>query len=277
MKTLRKWAETCIRGVTWQQLALIVLGTAVLSFGVHNIHQRAGVTEGGVIGMILLLHQHLGWSAAILSPLLDVICYGLAWRQLGVGFIRLSVFSTLCLAGFYRLWELFPPLLPDLSAHPLWAAVLGGVLVGLGAGLVVSQGGSCGGDDALALSIARVTRWRLSAAYLVTDLTVLALICTPTVLKPESTYSTSPVMRLERSDARNTAELPTSSMVTFSRIGDISAKCLYISRKPPTPAAANVRIGPAEIAFTRIFCGPRSYAKYLVDDSSAALATPITL
>ena len=178
MKTLRKWAKTCLCDVTWQQLALIALGTAVLSFSVHNIHQRAGVTEGGVIGMILLLHHHLGWSAALLSPLLDLICYGLAWRQLGVGFIRLSVFSTLSLAGFYRLWELFPPLLPDLSAHPLWAAVLGGVLVGLGAGLVVSQGGSCGGDDALALSIARVTRRRLSAAYLVTDLTVLGLSLT---------------------------------------------------------------------------------------------------
>src|SRR6266487_3214596 len=104
-----------------------------------------------------------------------------------------------------------------------------------------------------------------------------ALICTPTVLNPESTYSTSPVIRADISEARNTAAFPTSSMVTFSRIGDISAKCLYIPRKPPTPAAASVRIGPAEIAFTRIFCGPKSYAKYRVDDSNAAFATPITL
>ena len=42
-------------------------------------------------------------------------------------------------------------------------------------GLVVRQGGSSGGDDALALTIAHVTHWRISRAYLVTDLTVLAL------------------------------------------------------------------------------------------------------
>jgi hypothetical protein len=34
---------------------------------------------------------------------------------------------------------------------------------------------------------------------------------------------------------------------------------------------------PAEIAFTRMFSGPRSAARYRTDASSAALATPITL
>ena len=43
------------------------------------------------------------------------------------------------------------------------------------------------------------------------------------------------------------------------------------------PLAASVLIGPAEIALTRIFSGPRSIARYLTDASSAALATPITL
>jgi hypothetical protein len=90
----------------------------------------------------------------------------------------------------------------------------------------------------------RFTGYRLLLTALPALFILFADICTPMMLKPESTYNTSPVNALERSEARNTAELPTSSMVTFSRMGAISAKCLYISRKPPTPAAANVRIGP---------------------------------
>ncbi len=66
-------------------------------------------------------------------------------------------------------------MLPDLSAHPLTAAVLGGMFVGIGVGLIVRQGGSSGGDDALALTISHTLRWRLSRAYLFTDLTVLIL------------------------------------------------------------------------------------------------------
>ena len=37
------------------------------------------------------------------------------------------------------------------------------------------QGGASGGDDALALTISRVTRLRLSRSYLFTDLVVLGL------------------------------------------------------------------------------------------------------
>ena len=47
--------------------------------------------------------------------------------------------------------------------------------VGIGCGLIVRQGGSSGGDDALALVISRVTGLRLSKCYLATDLSVLAL------------------------------------------------------------------------------------------------------
>ena len=49
------------------------------------------------------------------------------------------------------------------------------LFVGIGVGLIVRQGGSSGGDDALALVISKVAKCRLSFAYLFTDLTVLAL------------------------------------------------------------------------------------------------------
>ena len=69
-------------------------------------------------------------------------------------------------------------MLPNLSASPFAAAVLGGLFVGVGVGLVVRQGGSAGGDDALALSISKATGWRVGRCYLFTDLTVLALSLT---------------------------------------------------------------------------------------------------
>ena len=69
-------------------------------------------------------------------------------------------------------------MLPDLSNRPLIAAVLGGMFVGIGVGLIVRQGGSSGGDDALALSISHLLRWRLSRSYLFTDVVVLLLSLT---------------------------------------------------------------------------------------------------
>lgn len=157
---------------------IIVLGACILSFGLYNIHERTGVTEGGVLGMTLLLQHWFGLSPAIASPVMDIACYLLAWHFLGNAFAKYAVAASLAFAASHALWEQFPPLLPDLSAFPMAAAILGALFVGLGVGLVVRIGGACGGDDALALTIAHVSRWPISRCYLFTDLAVLLLSLT---------------------------------------------------------------------------------------------------
>lgn len=166
--------------LTLRRFLALMLGTAILSLGMHSIHRRVGITEGGVLGMVLLLHHHLGIAPWLLTPMLDGICYILGWRFLGGDFIRLSLVSTLGASAFFRLWERLPYLLPDLTAHPLIAALLGGICVGVGVGvgLIVRQGGSGGGDDTLALVISQKMHCRLSHAYLFTDLSVLLLSLT---------------------------------------------------------------------------------------------------
>ncbi|MFR5725621.1 MAG: YitT family protein [Clostridium sp.] len=153
----------------------ITIGTAITTFGLYNVHQQADITEGGILGLILLLNFWLGMSSSLLSPILDFLSYLMGFKYLGKEFLKTSIFATLCMAGFFRLWELFPPLLPSLADIPLAASVLGGCFIGIGCGLVVRQGASCAGDDALALVISKITGWRISRAYLFTDLTVLVL------------------------------------------------------------------------------------------------------
>ena len=161
-----------------RRVALIALGMAITTFGLFNIHRRVDVTEGGVLGMVLAARPSLRHSAVAFD------------RRARRGLL----FPRLARAGYeiphplrrgHAVWfGLFPPLgvhRPD-SAQFKRSAAFGGasgrVLCGRGRGLVVRQGGSSGGDDALALVIAKKTKWRLSRAYLFTDLTVLALSLT---------------------------------------------------------------------------------------------------
>lgn len=163
------------RVFTPQTVICIVIGTAIASFGLHHVHQRTGITEGGVLGMILLLNHWFGIPAAIASPVLDLICYFAAFHLLGKDFLKTSAFASVCLAGWFFLWERLPYLFPDLSGHPLAASVTGAVFIGVGVGLVVRKGASSGGDDALAMAIQKAMGCRIAAAYLFTDLTVLVL------------------------------------------------------------------------------------------------------
>lgn len=176
-RTKRLFAKLA-EGLTVKKLLLIVLGAAICTFGIHNIHQRVNITEGGIIGLMLLVEHWLGVSPAYITPILDAACYLLAFKYLGGMFIKLSLISTLCVSGWYKVWEQLPYLFPDLSQKPLVGALVGGVFVGVGFGLIIRQGGSGGGDDALALTISHLFRWRLSVAYMFTDFVVLALSLT---------------------------------------------------------------------------------------------------
>lgn len=172
---MKAFLGKCTEGLTLKKILLLLLGAMICSFGIHNIHSRTGITEGGVIGLMLLLEHWLNISPAYITPILDIACYALAMKFLGGKFIKLSMIATAFVSCGYKLWEQFPPMLPDLSGHPLSAAVLGGIFVGFGVGIIVRQGGSSGGDDALALTVSHVLHWKLSRTYLFTDVVVLLL------------------------------------------------------------------------------------------------------
>lgn len=169
--------------LTLKRVIFIIVGSAIFTFGIHNIHSRVDITEGGIIGLMLLIEHWTGLSPALITPVLDCLCYVLAFKFLGSGFIIVSAVSTLTVSLFYKLWELLPFMLPDLSELPLLAAVLGALFVGIGVGLIIRHGGSSSGDDALALIISKITKCKLAFAYMFADFTVSALSLTYIPLK----------------------------------------------------------------------------------------------
>lgn len=154
---------------------MLVAGTAILAFGLYNIHRQSDITEGGVLGLVLFFDHWLGITPALISPVLDLTCYLIGFRFLGKEFAKCSVIASLSFACWYALLEKFPPVIPSLREHPVAAALLGACFVGTGVGLAVRAGGAAGGDDALAMTISHVAKWPISQAYLFTDLLVLGL------------------------------------------------------------------------------------------------------
>ena len=153
----------------------LLAGSTVLAFGLYHVHALSGITEGGVLGLTLLLHHWFHISPAISGFLLNAACYLLGWKTLGRSFIVYSILSSVHFSAAYAVFERFPPLWPWLSEAPLAAAVLGALFVGFGAGLCVRAGGAPGGDDALAMSLHKLTGINIQWLYLASDLIVLLL------------------------------------------------------------------------------------------------------
>lgn len=155
--------------------AWVTLGGALLAFGLYNIHSFSGVTEGGVLGLTLLLDHWLDISPAVSGFILNLLCYLLGWKLLGREFIGYSLISAAAFSIAYKICEQFPPLWPGIAGMPLAASIVGAVFVGLSVGVCVRAGGAPGGDDALAMSISHVTGMKIQQVYLFSDLLVLGL------------------------------------------------------------------------------------------------------
>lgn len=156
-----------------QNCLLAFFASGFQAFGIYNIHAVADVTEGGVLGATLLLHHWLGISPAVSSFVLNTACFLLGWRILGRSFIAYSFLAALGYSTGYFLCELYPPLWPEIAAHPLLAALTGALFIGIGAGLTVRAGGATTGDDGLAMSLSHLLKTPIQNIYLISDLSVL--------------------------------------------------------------------------------------------------------
>lgn len=156
-------------------LIYILIGSAILAFGLYHVHSQSNVTEGGALGATLLLQHWFHISPAVSGFIINFTCYALGLKVLGKEFIVYSAISGGAFSVFYAFFEQFDPIWPQIGEYPLVAAIVGALFVGVGVGLCVRVGGAPSGDDALAMSLSKIVKIDIQWMYLITDLSILAL------------------------------------------------------------------------------------------------------
>lgn len=161
--------------LTPKELLLAALGNLTMAFAIINIHEPSHITEGGVLGLNLLLQKSFGANPALTAMALDYTLYFLGFLLLERGFLKKAMLSTVLFSSFYGLFDAVGPVLPSLEAHPFFAALAGGLMIGTGCGMIVTRGFAAGGDDCFALIVEKHTPLTLAQAYVISDMTVLSL------------------------------------------------------------------------------------------------------
>ena len=80
----------------------LLLGVAILAFGLYNIHSRTAITEGGVLGMTLLIQHWFHITPGISGLILDVTCYFFGFRLLGKDFLKNALVASVGFSAFYN-------------------------------------------------------------------------------------------------------------------------------------------------------------------------------
>lgn len=156
-----------------KDISLILIGSTILAFGVYNFYYLNSITEGGVLGIILLLKNIFGFDVSVAGAILDIALLIMGFKMFGKKFFVYSVGASVGFSVLYDIFETVGPLVPQMGMFT--SAVLGGLSVGIGCGIMMRVGCASGGDDALAMIISKVTSLKLSTVYLITDGIVLLL------------------------------------------------------------------------------------------------------
>lgn len=158
-----------------KKILTLILGSAILAFGLYNVHALSGVSEGGAIGLTLLFYNLFNISPSITGIIITIITYALGTKFIGKDFLINSIIATVGFSLFYNISELIGPVYPGLKDLPILAALLGSIFVGVGCGLCIKEGGAPGGDDAIAMLITHKTKIDIRLSYILTDSIVLLL------------------------------------------------------------------------------------------------------
>ena len=155
---------------TW---SLITIGSAVMAFGVYNFYYINNITEGGILGLLLLFKNLFNINPSITSAVLDIGLLLLGCKFFGKRFFKYSIIAAVMFAVLYDVFADMGPMVPQMGILP--AAIFGGLSVGIGCGMVVKAGCASGGDDALAMMVSEKTPLKIGTVYFLMDAIVLLL------------------------------------------------------------------------------------------------------
>lgn len=171
MAKIGLWNTEAARHSLFEDAQGLFTGTVLAALGVMLL-STAGLLTGGVAGMAFLLHYAFGWSFGLGFFIINLPFYYLAYKRMGKAF-TIKTFLSVGLLSLLTQYQ--PKLLSVDYIHPVWAAILGGLLIGMGMLALFRHRASLGGVGILALYLQDRFKWRAGLVQLVIDLAILTM------------------------------------------------------------------------------------------------------
>jgi uncharacterized membrane-anchored protein YitT (DUF2179 family) len=137
-------------------LQAMLTGTLLAAFGIV-LFKAGGLLSGGTVGLSLLLNYATGLDLAVALVLANAPFYLLACRRMGGEFTAKTLACVALAAAFVHF---LPHEVSFAHVSPFAAAVIGGLLAGVGILVLFRHTASLGGFNVFVLYVQR--RWGLS-------------------------------------------------------------------------------------------------------------------
>jgi uncharacterized membrane-anchored protein YitT (DUF2179 family) len=164
--------DTDVRRLGYKSAAILI-GCVLIACGVDFFLVPFHILDGGLTGFALIINYTLGFPVGITYLVSSIPVFMLAWTYKRDSFyasIHGMWISCLLIDVIFPLQFLF---LYYIELSPLVSALVGGVLIGSGLGIILRVGASTGGIDMVAQLLAK--RLHINVGFLIASIDILVI------------------------------------------------------------------------------------------------------
>jgi len=136
-----------------KRILFLFLGSVLAAVGLEIFLVPNNVIDGGIIGISIISSYLTKVPLSIFIIVFNIPFLFLGYKQIGKTFALSTLFSIVSLSFWVSI--LHP--VPGLTEDVFLAAVFGGIILGIGVGLIIRNGGSLDGTEIIAILIDKKT------------------------------------------------------------------------------------------------------------------------
>ncbi|HEY4567438.1 DUF2179 domain-containing protein [Planococcaceae bacterium Storch 2/2-2] len=155
----------------FKELAMLVIGSFLFAIGVNYFSIPNNLSEGGVIGITIVLYYMFGWSPGTVNLVANAILLVIGYRYFNRKTMVYTIIGIVVSSIFLYVTE---GMMGAAHSDTLLAALFAGLFVGVGLGLMFRAGGTSGGSAILAQLAHQYLGWSISKGILIIDVVVIA-------------------------------------------------------------------------------------------------------
>lgn len=152
MNTIEKQKRKKFRAKSIVRAIMVIIGGIIAAYGLETVLIPNSVSDGGVTGLSIVGSQLFHLPLGILIAVINIPFVWLGYKQIGKGFAFLSIIGIVSLAAGTSFFHHTPAI---IEGDTLLITVVGGIILGLGMGLALRNGGALDGIDMLAVLLSR--------------------------------------------------------------------------------------------------------------------------
>ena len=162
-----------VKKTHWPSILLrcvwMIIGALIYTIGLDLFLVPNNIIDGGVVGISLMAAELSGISFSIFVVLLNIPFLYVGYRINGKTFTISTLFSIVWMAIFSKFAHDFTP----ITTNPFLGAIFGGIILGIGVGLIIRNGGCLDGSEIVAIIFDKRTTFSVGEIVMAMNLVIL--------------------------------------------------------------------------------------------------------